>query len=393
MQILFWLSIGLDRRTPSEHLLVAIAEALIQKGHKVHVLQKDTGGDKGELPQKMVSLGVTTTRIKSNPSNRGNLIGRYVEDINYFLKCQKWLATHTQFKKIFLQSSNAAGVQVAILKKTLKGSEIIFNVQDIFPENAMYSGTIAQNGVAYKLLSSVQRYGYNHVDRIITISEDMEEQLAEIGVPSSKVNTIYNWSYQDKPYNRETLDYCKVAPLFDKEKFNVVYAGNIGRMQNVESVIFVADKMRDYYDITFHIFGSGVYRENLEKLAADLKTNNVIFHPMLSAEEAPALYSIADINIIPLRKDIYKTALPSKTATCLACGKPVILAIGTNSIFGTQLNVETGADLVDSNDIDGIEEAILKTKAKRSKQDAGNYFMEYFSKTINSNKYADLIIG
>ena len=173
----------------------------------------------------------------------------------------------------------------------------------------------------------------------------------------------------------------------------MVYAGNIGRMQNVESVIFVADKMRDYYDITFHIFGSGVYRENLEKLAADLKTNNVIFHPMLSAEEAPALYSIADINIIPLRKDIYKTALPSKTATCLACGKPVILAIGTNSIFGTQLNVETGADLVDSNDIDGIEEAILKTKAKRSKQDAGNYFMEYFSKTINSNKYADLIIG
>ena len=39
---------------------------------------------------------------------------------------------------------------------------------------------------------------------------------------------------------------------------------------------------------------------------------------------APVIYSAADVNVIPLVKDGYRTALPSKIATCMACGKPII---------------------------------------------------------------------
>ena len=45
MRVLFWLSIGLDRRTPSEHLLTAMIEALYKRGHTVHILHKDTDAE------------------------------------------------------------------------------------------------------------------------------------------------------------------------------------------------------------------------------------------------------------------------------------------------------------------------------------------------------------
>ena len=64
MNVLFWLSIGLDRRTPSEHLLTAMIEALYKRGHTVHILQKDTGGHIKELYPKLRDLGVTTTKIE-----------------------------------------------------------------------------------------------------------------------------------------------------------------------------------------------------------------------------------------------------------------------------------------------------------------------------------------
>lgn len=74
VKILVWLSIGLDRRTPSEHLLTAIVKALTDKGHTVHILQKDTGGSLPEIPHKIAVLGVTTTRIRSVQTDRKSVV-------------------------------------------------------------------------------------------------------------------------------------------------------------------------------------------------------------------------------------------------------------------------------------------------------------------------------
>lgn len=65
-----------------------------------------------------------------------------------------------------------------------------------------------------------------------------------------------------------------IRKLLPQNKFNVVYAGNIGVMQNVEVVIEAARKSEDP-DVLFHIFGDGAYKQKLIEKASDL--NNVIF--------------------------------------------------------------------------------------------------------------------
>ena len=390
MKILMWLSIGLDRRTPSEHLLTAIVEALYEKGHTVHILQISSGGDKPSLPDNMARLGVTTTCVSQNQAGKSNFVGRYLADLQYVMKCRKYLKT-LEFDRVFMQSSNVAGVQTATLRQLHRNVPLTFNVQDIFPENAVYSRTMKKDSMPYKVLSAIQKKAYRDADRIITISEDMKDQLLELGVDADKISVIYNWSYQDEVYDPEQTTSEVVDRLVPEDDFNVVYAGNIGLMQNVEIVVETAAKMKNEPRIRFHIFGDGLYRKKLEARTQELGLENVVFHDMLPAEHAPALYCKADVNIIPLAESIYRTALPSKTATCLACQKPIILAIGEKSRFGHALSKKTGCKITGSNDAEGMAKAILSIYEEKNELSVKEIFSQAFRLSANSAAYAQII--
>lgn len=391
MKILFWLSIGMDRRTPSEHLLTDMVEALYERGHTVHVLQKNTNGPLGSLPKRMVELGVETTRIECSTSQKGNLAGRFMVDVLYVLKCLKWLRKHKEFDRIFMQSSNVAGVQTRFLRHVQKSVPVIFNVQDIFPENAVYSGKMKKNGFLYKCFSFMQRHAYRYASRIITISEDMKAQLVEIGTPADKIEVVYNWSYRDTMYDPSEIDYSCLDGIIDRSKFNVVYAGNIGVMQNVEIVIRAAAQMKDDKDVCFHVIGDGAYRKKLERLAIELQAGNVFFHDMMPSDCAPAIYSAADVNIIPLAENIYRTALPSKTATCLACGKPIIFAIGKDSKFAQRLCKRIGCFVTDSENANVVCNIIRDSKIRKLECNTAAIFMDEFGKIKNRYQYCCLI--
>lgn len=241
----------------------------------------------------------------------------------------------------------------------------------------------------FKIMAVEQRYGYKHSDHIITISEDMKDTLVTDGIPAEKIEVVYNWSYQDGLY--EKLDLTPISHMFEKNYFNVVYAGNIGVMQNVDILIEAAKLMKEDKSIWFHIIGNGVYKEKLEARAKEYGITNISFRPIQPAELAPLIYNVADVNVIPLVKGVYKTALPSKTATCLACKKPIIFAIGRESKFGQKAMRKAGCPVVEANKPEELVEAIRVVQGGKKSNSAGDFFLEYFRNTENSKKYADII--
>jgi hypothetical protein len=387
LKVLMWMSGGFDKRTTSEHLLVAIIQALYEDGHTVHIIQKDTGGSLPHLPDSLSKLGVTMDCVPCGSASKGNFIGRYLVELQYVFNCRKYLKAHSDSVAVFNQSSTVAGFMSFFVKSIIPKARLTYNVQDVFPENGFYIGKI--RGVIYKILSAEQRYAYRHADQIITISEDMKRLLVEKGAKSEKVEVIYNWSYQDETYKQDAVYSDKIASILRKDKLNVVYAGNIGTMQNVEIITNAAKLMLDETDIHFHIFGDGLYKEKIQKEANGME--NVSFWPMQPSELAPSIYSMADINIIPLAPNIYRTALPSKTATCIACQKPIVFCIGTSSVFGRQISKQEGFIVTEAADAIGLKNAILRIKKEHPKVDASDVFSEMFSKTKNSKKYSQLI--
>ena len=229
-----------------------------------------------------VSACGTTTNVPFEKASKGNLIARYFKELIYISKCKKYLKT--EYDAVFIQSNTVAGFAVKALSKKLPNARITFNVQDIFPYNLMYCGRIKQKGLLFKLLAKEQRYAYTHADHVITISEDMKDTLVKDGVAEDKISVIYNWSYQDEPY--VNIDTSPVSNMFNKQYFNVVYAGNIGMMQNVDILIEAAKLMKEDKTVWFHIIGNGIYKDNLEAKALDYGIKNISFWPIQKPELA-----------------------------------------------------------------------------------------------------------
>ena len=381
--------IGFDKHETSEHLLIAVIEQLCKAGHSVHIIQKDTGGDLPSIPVCLSTYPVTTDTIPVQSVSKGNFAARYLAELKYISKCKRYITSG--YDAVFVQSTTVGGFAVKALRKKLPDATITFNVQDIFPYNAVYSGKIKKGGIAFRFLASKQRFAYKKADHIITISEDMKETLIEDSVNPNKITVVYNWSYQDDPY--DNLDLTPVSHMFDKGKKNIVYAGNIGVMQNVDIIIETARLMKNESNVCFQIIGNGVYKTKLEEKAKEYKLNNVMFWPMMAPSYAPLIYTAADVNIIPLVRNIYKTALPSKTATCLACNKPIIFAIGKDSSFGKKTKAETGNDVVEPDDSYALAESIKKVLDAPQNYDSIVFYTNSFGKTKNSKKYCDIILS
>lgn len=386
MKVLMWMDGSFDRRTPSEHLLVAIVQALYANGHTVHIIQQNTGGPLDVLPKELANLGVTTDCVPCQMAAKGNLAGRYLAGLGYIWRCRKAIWKHRDCEAVFNQSSNAAGVMAFMVKRLLPKARLTYNVQDIFPENAAYIGSA--KGIVYKILSAEQRYAYRHADQIITISEDMKELLIEKGADSQKTKVVYNWSYTDSLYRYEDVYSEKIAKFLSTDKFNVVYAGNIGTMQNVDVVVETAKLMQDEEDVHFHIFGDGMYKERLQHEAERL--SNISFWPMQPSELAPSIYAMADVNVIPLAPNIYRTALPSKTATCIACQKPIIFCFGNQSKFGRWIAQMPGYYLTESDQPQNLRKAIKAVKESNVTVCSDKLFL-HFLNSKNSKEYNEIM--
>ncbi len=390
MKVLFWMFIGFDQHATSEHLLSAVIEQICKAGHSVHILQKNTGGNLPTIPEVLRQYDVTTDVISYQAADKGNFVARYLTELNYVRACKKFITP--DYDAVFIQSNNVAGFAVRAIRKKMPRAIVTFNVQDIFPYNAVFSGSVKKNSMIFRVLAMVQRYGYRHSDHVITISEDMRDLLIEDGTPANKIEVIYNWSYQDEPYDRNELDMSVPNQIFSKKYYNVVYAGNIGVMQNVDILVESAALMKNKTDIWFHIIGNGQYKEKLQNRATELGITNLSFWPLQPPGAAPSIYAASDINVIPLVKNVYRTALPSKTATCLACGQPIIFAIGKESVFGKDVENETDCRIIESNDPKGLMKAVLEIKERKATNDScKQYFKKHFQRGINSHQYMKII--
>ena len=389
LKITIWSSYSFEKPYAEYHIMEDRIKALLEAGHEVVLVQKSFQGG-AKLPDSIKEKDhLYTVDIPFNQPQKQSLLKRYFFELLYYLRSSKKIKRQTE--AVFIQSSFAAWIPIFLLKIRSYKSRIIYNVQDAFPYNAVYSGRMKIHSPAFKLFSSLQRYAYKHSDNIITISEDIKDLLVNEGAEKDKIEVIYNWSYQDKPYH--FIDYTPVSHIFDFQYFNVVYAGNIGVMQNVDLLIETAKQMKKDKKYWFHIIGEGAYKSKLEKKAKEYQIENISFWPMQPAELAPMIYSAADVNIIPLAKDVYKTALPSKTATCLACGKPIIFAIGQESKFGKRIMNETNCLVVDPNQPDELVQSIksIRGDEKRDLNDA--FFMKNCNIARNCARYVQIIEG
>lgn len=356
-------SIGsFDTQYSDYHIMRDIILGLLERGHEVNLIQKQYLNIP-QYPQqfdKYFGKQLQVHNIKFEKKAKADLKARYLADLSYYRQACKWMKENKP-DKVFLQSCNTAFLTVFYAKHILK-CPLIYNEQDIFPENAYFAGILSESSMIYKVAHALQKYAYKNATALSTISDDMKSTIVtRYGISEDKVQVIYNWGHEElKAHSEQDNVFLKKYPKKPGE-FRVVYAGNLGKMQNVELILKAAALMKDEKDIGFFIVGSGVNEERLKTIAKEKELSNVSFVEMQPPEEIPDVYSAADVNLIPLQKKLIYAALPSKTADCLIAGKPIITCVDEQSSFA-KLMESNGYLNVNPESANKLSDSIRKVK-------------------------------
>ena len=273
----------------------------------------------------------------------------------------------------------------AIFLGFLTKAPVILWTQDLWPESIIATNHIKSSFII-KSIVIIVKFIYSKVDLVLVPSKGFIKPVSKyialnqiVYYPNS-VNNIFN----------------KKIISTNKEKhgvFNILFAGNIGVAQSIETIIKSAILLTTHPYIQFTIVGSGSKKKWLKSQIKKYRLKNIKVMDQKLEEKMPDLMNKASALLITLKADpVFKLTIPNKLQSYLAVGKPII-----GSLEGYAANIinESGAGLIcKPEDSVGLSKVILdlssQTDAKLSQMSKNG--RRYFKKHFDHDMLADKLI-
>ena len=299
---------------------------------------------------------------------------------------------------VFLGSTPPTNGIVGGWLKKAKKIPFVYNVQDIFPDSMVTAGITKKGSFLWKIGNKIANKTYKRADKIIVISEEMRDNLLSKGVPSEKIEIVYNWVDEEVIHPVQKEDNRLIEELnIPQYDFSVVYAGNLGRAQSVETIIEAAELLKTNPEIGFYIFGDGANKEAIKKSIIEKGLTRVHMYPLQPYERVSEVYSLGDASIVACKAGTGGNALPSKTWSIMACGKPVLVCFDKGTML-ERLAVEQECGLfAEAENAQALSENILllssdKAKCERLGENARDYIETYLTKKSCTTKIVQILV-
>lgn len=208
------------------------------------------------------------------------------------------------------------------LWRTTGGRPYVLHVQDLWPDSIIGSSLVERDRKGRfiaAVLGPWLRSAYRGAAATIGIAPTMVKTLTERGVAGDRAHLVYNWADDMEPVQHVESD--------DATETRIVYAGNVGDMQDLGTAVRAAHAAKDA-GVTLSIVGDGVLRQQLQDLVTQLGARNVRFVDPVPRERMREVYETTDFALVSL-KDMpaFRGTIPSKFQAVLAAGVPVITTV------------------------------------------------------------------
>lgn len=312
---------------PEPFRIADICEGLAAMGHRVTVVTGVPNYPEGRIypgyegcwGKETVENGVLVRRCYTVPRKTG-AVGRI---LNYFSfpisSCSYVSRLKEEYDVVLIHQLSPVMMAAAGLRYARKWKKkTVLYCLDLWPES-LTAGGISRDSLVFRLFRSVSRQIYRHVDRILVSSQGFSEYFRrELGI-SEEIEYL--------PQYAEDL-FCDVKEKQPHEgPYHFVFAGNVGEVQAVDTIIKAAKLLEEDQRAVFHIVGDGSALAACRKEAEGL--DNVIFHGRRDVQEMRDYYEMADAMLVTLKDNAGIAAtLPGKVQSYMAAGKAVLGAVG-----------------------------------------------------------------
>jgi len=369
---------------PEPFRLPDICETLVSKGHSVTVVTGTPnypegriykGYENGEKADEVIG-GVRVHRCPLIPRKTGVLF-RVLNYYSFVLSSEWYLRRCKEdFDVVFVnQLSPVMMAQAGLSWAKRHGKKCVLYCLDQWPESLL-AGGIRKDSAVYKLFLQVSRNIYRRADQILVTSRGFVSYF-------ENVLNIKNKPIGYLPQYAESLFDEIPAPTEEKTSVDFMFAGNVGALQSVETIVEAARLLKDQQHIHIHIVGAGIALDSCKILAEGL--SNITFHGRHDISEMPAFYAMADAMLITMKDDpVLSATLPGKVQTYMAAGKPVVGAIGGETARVVNEDAKCGmcCQSEDSAQLAKIIRQMADDSEMRARcsRNARSYYRQYFRK-------------
>lgn len=372
---------------PEPYPLQDVCEELVRRGHQVQLVTGVPNYPLGEIypeyrkgkNRHQVLNGVEIHRTFTI-GRRKNVVFRFLNYFSFAISSVLYtLRMKEEFDVVFTNQTSPvmmSGGALAYGKK--HGKKVVLYCMDLWPAS-LTAGGIGKGSPIYCVFVKISRWIYRAADKILITSESFRDYLREeFDIADERIQ------YHPQ-YSNVSGDPRDVAA---HEGVHLMFAGNIGVVQSIPTILKAAKLLEDRKELRWHIVGDGSELERCKELARELGLANVTFHGRKKQEEMPAYYVMADAMLLTLTADpVISMTLPGKTQGYMAAGKPIIAA-ADGEISRTITRSECGF-CAPAEDEEGLARAVLAFLDCPDKRRLGENAARYYQSNFTRERFMD----
>jgi glycosyltransferase involved in cell wall biosynthesis len=318
-------------RSSSAQLLTELCDDLAQN-HEIQVIAGRPSYNLTRAPDILSTGGhgdVRVSRAWSTSFDRAWMPGRLTNYATYLTTSLAAAVSATRPDVVLAWTDPPLIGLVAALAARVRRVPFVLATQDIFPDIAIQLGRLT-NPAVIRLLRWAARRQFSSAVRVVSLGRDMDRRLQALGVPKQKIRTIANWADGSLIRPLGHASPMREAWGFGNS-FVVMYSGNVGLSQSLETLLDAADQLRSRGDILIAIVGEGAAKARLQADVIRRGLGNVRFVPFQSKGSLSESLAAGDVHLVSLKRGLAGFVVPSKVYGIMAAGRPFIAAVEDDS--------------------------------------------------------------
>ena len=386
---------------PETFVINDLARTLAAQGHDVVVATGKPNYPGGDVYPGYTRRGIQVDRfgpsievlrVPMRPRGRGgawNLFRNYLSFAWSGYRRFPRLLAGERFDAIlaYCPSPITGAIPAAALKRST-GAHLAIWVQDLWPESLEATGFVT-SPLALALTGQLVRRIYAAADTLLVQSRAFTAPVAKHAALDKIV--YYPNSMLDAAPAGATLPKALAETL--ATKFCVVFAGNIGTAQSMETVVEAAARLTDLPDVRLVLVGSGSRSSWIEAQVRMRNLDNVLLVGRLPNELMGAIYERAEGLLVTLADhEIFSYTVPSKMQGYFAAGRPIIASLNGE---GARVVGEASAGLsCAAEDAEGLARCVrtLRSMSTEERAQLGTNGRRYFEDNFEMSAQAARLV-
>lgn len=377
----------------SANLSFDIANELSKNNEVVVLSPKPTRPMGIKFSDDIIAYNFKHIVVNSYTHPKSEVFGRLRESYSFGKKIKEYIDMRYEDIKIIYANTWPIFAQLYLVKVASKYKiPLVLHIQDIYPESISSKIPFLGN-ILDKILIPLDKKILKESTSIITISNRMRDYLISTrNINKNKVLVVRNWQNDDSFLKIRNSNIDKVEK---DNKFIFMYVGSISPSSRVDLIIhsFVKANLSEAKLI---VAGSGSDKIRCIEIAKTYNNENIEFDEV-SSDEIPNFQSRADVLILSLKKNMARTALPSKLTAYMFSGKPIIASIDLDSEVSEIIKKSNCGFVVEPENENKLSECFINVFNKDKKEliiigeQSFNCAISFFSKRYNLSKIIENI--